>query len=110
LFWSSGWDSAESSGARALPTPPTLVGLLGSAREDLRRHNTCAPATMAGLATRPMAMGDGTARERATQGARARGGTGDWGKGTRSRPLSADGRRGLTDEQPRCFGAEQISI
>jgi hypothetical protein len=50
------------------PAPTTLMDALGSAEEDLRRHRTCAPAAMAGLAARPLVMGDGrTARERAAQ-------------------------------------------
>jgi hypothetical protein len=39
-----------SRGARALPAPSTLVDALGSAGEDLRHHNTCALAAMAGSA------------------------------------------------------------
>jgi hypothetical protein len=67
-FQASRWELAASRGARALPTPATLVGALDSAGEDLRRHDTCAPADMAGVSGAP--NGDGrrtSARERATQ-------------------------------------------
>ena len=55
-------------GHEYVPTPATiytgfataaLVGALGSAEEDLRRHGTCALAAMGELATCTMAMGDG---------------------------------------------------
>jgi hypothetical protein len=35
-----------------------LVGALGLAKENLRRHDTCAPAAMAGSAVHPTAMDD----------------------------------------------------
>jgi hypothetical protein len=55
-----------SSGARAPRVPTMLVGAIGSAGEDLRRHGTCIPADMVGSAARLTAMSDGrTARERA---------------------------------------------
>jgi hypothetical protein len=44
-----------------------LVGALGSAEEDLRRHDTCTPAAM-GVSGAPMTMGDGRmTRERAAK-------------------------------------------
>ena len=62
------WEPTVSRGARAPPVPAKLVGALGSAGEDLRRHGMCAPTAMTGSAARPTAMGDGrTTRERATQ-------------------------------------------
>jgi hypothetical protein len=36
-----------------------LVGALGSAEEDLKHHDMCVPAAMAGLGARAVAMGDG---------------------------------------------------
>jgi len=154
-------EPTASRGWPAPPAPPTLAGALGLARQDLSCHGTCAPAAMAGLAARPMALGDGRmAMERATQVivTRERGCIA-WlaiGKGTtwqpdeqalgkgqtdeqprratqvaatqvsgagsegarrgrrrgRKRcrnPTSTRCRRGRTDEQPRCFGAERIS-
>jgi hypothetical protein len=63
-FRSSGWEPAASHGARAPPAPATLVGAFGSAGEDLRHHDTCVPAAIAGSVARPTAMGDDrTARE-----------------------------------------------
>jgi hypothetical protein len=57
-----------SRGARALLAPGALVGALGSAGEDMRRHDTFAPAAMARSAAPPTTMGDGwTVRERAAQ-------------------------------------------
>ena len=70
-FRSSGWDPAASGGTRAPLAPGTLVGALGSAEEDLRRHGTCAPTAMAVSAARPTAMGDErTTSERGAQGTR----------------------------------------
>jgi hypothetical protein len=62
--------------------PTTLVGAHGSTGEDLRRHDTCAPAAMAGSAALP-AMGEG--HDAAARRARGEG-------------------RGRTDEQPCYFG------
>jgi hypothetical protein len=62
------WELTASRGARAPLAPATLVGALSLGEEDLRRNGTCAPASMAGSAACPTAMGDRlTARERATQ-------------------------------------------
>jgi hypothetical protein len=63
-----GWDLVESSDTRAPPAPATLVDALDLVGEDLRRYGTCAPAAMAGFATR--ANDDGRwidERERAAQ-------------------------------------------
>jgi hypothetical protein len=87
-----------------LPAPPTLVG--GSAGEDLRRHDTCVPAAMAGLAACAMAMGD---KRMDGEGAS---GTGVWdGRATRpamGRGVVADermvGEGTHTNEWPYCFG------
>ena len=43
--------SSASGGARAPPAPPTLVGTLGLAGEDLGHHSTCTPVAMAGSVT-----------------------------------------------------------
>jgi len=71
-FRLSGWEPAASHDARAPLAPPTLAGALGSAMEDMRRHDTCAPAAMAGSAAHAMVMGDGRAIGEGASG------TGDW--------------------------------
>jgi hypothetical protein len=58
-FQTSRWDLVASGGVRAPPAPTMLMGALGLAGEDLRRHGTCVPAAMAGSAAHPTAMGDG---------------------------------------------------
>jgi len=83
---------------RAPPAPATLVDALGSAREDLRRHNTCAPAAMAGSAVHPTAMGDGRmTRERAAHVTRTQV-SGAGSEGTRH---GRDGGRAWRDSPTR---------
>jgi hypothetical protein len=56
------------SRVRAPPALPTLMGALGLAREDLRRHGTRASVAMTRSAACPTAMGYGwMMRERASQ-------------------------------------------
>jgi hypothetical protein len=106
------------SHVRAPPVLPMLVGALGLAREDLRRHGTRASVAMTGSAACPTAIGYGwTTRERAAQvtGTQVRSvGSEDVRRSRRWREDSATaqrargGQRGRTDERPHCFG--QISI
>jgi hypothetical protein len=52
-------EATATRNVRAPKAPPALVGALGSAEEDLRRHGICAPAAMVGSAACTTEMGDG---------------------------------------------------
>jgi len=85
----------RASGARAPPVPSALVGALGSAEEDLRRHGTCAPAAMA----RVSGVRDGDGRRTDGEGANDTGVS-----DTRmARPVMSVGRWGMT-RQPMSAG------
>jgi hypothetical protein len=86
-FWPSRREPAASHGARAPPAPPALMGALGSAGEDMRCHNMCAPTALVGSAACTTTMGDGWTNDEGASG------TGDW-DGCAARPTMRHGAVG----------------